>query len=105
VAGRLSDLEVLLLAVCGTISSCGDYEEIVEWRRALAFCAVSGLIITALTRTRCPGSTRDGLAGNVGGYGPQRRIQTGIGALEIGRPKVRDRAAALPPSDSRSSAN
>jgi putative transposase len=28
------------------------------------------------------------------GYGPQRRIQTGIGALEVRRPKVRDRAAA-----------
>jgi putative transposase len=27
------------------------------------------------------------------GHGPERRIQTGIGALEIRRPKVRDRAA------------
>lgn len=27
------------------------------------------------------------------GYGPERRIQTGIGALEVRRPKVRDRAA------------
>jgi len=26
------------------------------------------------------------------GYGPERRIQTGIGALEVRRPKVRDRA-------------
>ena len=30
------------------------------------------------------------------GYGPERRIQTGIGALEVRRPKVRDRAADLP---------
>ncbi len=28
------------------------------------------------------------------GYGPERRIQTGIGALDVRRPKVRDRAAA-----------
>jgi putative transposase len=28
------------------------------------------------------------------GHGPERKIQTGIGALEIRRPKVRDRAAA-----------
>ena len=27
------------------------------------------------------------------GHGPERRIQTGIGALEVRRPKVRDRAA------------
>jgi len=27
------------------------------------------------------------------GYGPERRIQTGIGALDVRRPKVRDRAA------------
>jgi transposase-like protein len=27
------------------------------------------------------------------GYGPERKIQTGIGALEVRRPKVRDRAA------------
>jgi putative transposase len=27
------------------------------------------------------------------GYGPERRIQTGIGGLEVRRPKVRDRAA------------
>ena len=27
------------------------------------------------------------------GYGPERRIQTGIGAVEVRRPKVRDRAA------------
>ena len=27
------------------------------------------------------------------GYGPERVIQTGIGALEVKRPKVRDRAA------------
>jgi transposase-like protein len=30
------------------------------------------------------------------GYGPERSIQTGIGALEVRRPKVRDRAADLP---------
>ncbi|WP_121068538.1 IS256 family transposase [Chachezhania antarctica] len=29
------------------------------------------------------------------GYGPERSIQTGIGALNVRRPKVRDRAAAL----------
>ena len=28
------------------------------------------------------------------GYGPERRIQTGIGALNVRRPKVRDRSAA-----------
>src|SRR6056297_3763914 len=28
------------------------------------------------------------------GYGPERSIQTGIGALDVQRPKVRDRAAA-----------
>jgi putative transposase len=27
------------------------------------------------------------------GHGPQRKIQTGVGALEVRRPKVRDRAA------------
>ncbi len=27
------------------------------------------------------------------GHGPERKIQTGIGALEVRRPKVRDRAA------------
>ena len=27
------------------------------------------------------------------GHGPERKIQTGIGALEIRRPKIRDRAA------------
>jgi transposase-like protein len=30
------------------------------------------------------------------GYGPERSIQTGIGALDVRRPKVRDRAADLP---------
>jgi transposase-like protein len=30
------------------------------------------------------------------GHGPERSIQTGIGALEVRRPKVRDRAADLP---------
>ena len=30
------------------------------------------------------------------GYGPERRIQTGIGALDVRRPKVRDRAADAP---------
>jgi transposase-like protein len=30
------------------------------------------------------------------GYGPERSVQTGIGALEVRRPKVRDRAAELP---------
>ncbi|RDC67759.1 IS256 family transposase [Rhodovulum sp. 12E13] len=30
------------------------------------------------------------------GYGPERSIQTGIGALEVRRPKVRDRASDLP---------
>jgi transposase-like protein len=30
------------------------------------------------------------------GYGPERSIQTGIGALEVRRPKVRDRAADMP---------
>ena len=29
------------------------------------------------------------------GYGPERSIQTGIGALEVRRPKVRDRAGVL----------
>jgi putative transposase len=29
------------------------------------------------------------------GYGPERTIQTGIGALEVRRPKVRDRAAEV----------
>jgi len=30
------------------------------------------------------------------GYGPKRSIQTGIGALDVRRPKVRDRAEGLP---------
>ena len=30
------------------------------------------------------------------GYGPERSIQTGIGALEVRRPKVRDRAEGVP---------
>ena len=30
------------------------------------------------------------------GYGPERSIQTGIGALEVRRPKVRDRATDAP---------
>jgi transposase-like protein len=30
------------------------------------------------------------------GYGPQRSIQTGIGALDVQRPKVRDRATDMP---------
>ena len=30
------------------------------------------------------------------GYGPERSIQTGIGALEVQRPKVRDRATDVP---------
>jgi transposase-like protein len=30
------------------------------------------------------------------GYAPERRIQTGIGALEVRRPKVRDRAEGVP---------
>ncbi len=30
------------------------------------------------------------------GYGPERSIQTGIGALAVSRPKVRDRAADVP---------
>ncbi len=30
------------------------------------------------------------------GYGPERSIQTGIGALEVRRPKVRDRAGDVP---------
>jgi len=30
------------------------------------------------------------------GYGPERSIQTGIGALDVRRPKVRDRAADMP---------
>ena len=29
------------------------------------------------------------------GHGPERKIQTGIGALEVRRPKVRDRAAEV----------
>ena len=29
------------------------------------------------------------------GHGPERAIQTGIGALEVRRPKVRDRAAGM----------
>ena len=31
------------------------------------------------------------------GYGPEREVQTGIGALEVRRPKVRDRAAGAGP--------
>ena len=31
------------------------------------------------------------------GYGPERSIQTGIGALDVRRPKVRDRAEGVPP--------
>ena len=30
------------------------------------------------------------------GYGPERSIQTGIGALEVRRPMVRDRAKGVP---------
>jgi hypothetical protein len=30
------------------------------------------------------------------GSGPERTIQTGIGALPVARPKVRDRASHLP---------
>jgi len=30
------------------------------------------------------------------GYGPERSIQTGIGALEVRRPKLRDRAEGVP---------
>jgi transposase-like protein len=30
------------------------------------------------------------------GYGPERNVQTGIGALEVRRPKVRDRAEGVP---------
>ena len=30
------------------------------------------------------------------GFGPERQIQTGIGALSVRRPKVRDRIAAHP---------
>ena len=33
------------------------------------------------------------------GYGPERSIQTGIGAIDVRRPKVRDRASALPGSE------
>jgi len=33
------------------------------------------------------------------GHGPQRSIQTGIGAIDVRRPKVRDRASALPGSE------
>jgi len=31
------------------------------------------------------------------GYGPERSVQTGIGALDVQRPKVRDRADDVPP--------
>ena len=31
------------------------------------------------------------------GFGPERQIQTGIGPLDVQRPKVRDRAAANTP--------
>ncbi|MGH3803086.1 MAG: IS256 family transposase [Pseudonocardiaceae bacterium] len=33
------------------------------------------------------------------GFGPERRIQTGIGALEVQRPKVRDRAGDVPEAE------
>ena len=33
------------------------------------------------------------------GYGPERSIQTGIGAIDVRRPKVRDRASVLPGSE------
>ena len=33
------------------------------------------------------------------GFGPERKIQTGIGALDVQRPKVRDRMDALDPSE------
>ncbi len=33
------------------------------------------------------------------GHGPQRSIQTGIGAIDVRRPKVRDRASALPEAE------
>jgi putative transposase len=32
------------------------------------------------------------------GFGPERQIQTGIGALDVQRPKVRDRLATSDPS-------
>ena len=32
------------------------------------------------------------------GFGPERQIQTGIGALDVQRPKVRDRMAAPDPA-------
>lgn len=32
------------------------------------------------------------------GFGPERQIQTGIGALDVQRPKVRDRKAAADPA-------
>jgi hypothetical protein len=35
------------------------------------------------------------------GHGPERRLQTGIGALEVRRPKVRDRAAPEAAGDGR----
>src|SRR5829696_3417517 len=43
--------EVLLLVVCGTIASCDDYDDIVDWGEAhLAFCAASCPIFTASLR-------------------------------------------------------
>jgi putative transposase len=33
------------------------------------------------------------------GYGPERQIQTGIGALDVQRPKVRDRSSSIPSSE------
>jgi len=32
------------------------------------------------------------------GFGPERQIQTGIGALDVQRPKVRDRKATSDPA-------
>jgi len=39
--------EVLLLVVCGTIASCDDYDDIVDWGEAHLACAASCPIITA----------------------------------------------------------
>ena len=33
------------------------------------------------------------------GFGPERQIQTGIGALDVPRPKMRDRMARLDPAE------
>jgi len=33
------------------------------------------------------------------GYGPERSVQTGIGAIDVRRPKVRDRGPAIPEAD------